>query len=281
MDAHKLDTNVVMVKLNGKDVFYDPGAALTPYGLLPWSETGVAGLRLDKDGGAWIRTMLPDSSASRIVRSADLTLSETGDLEGKLTITFTGLEAMQRRRDEMHEDEADRKKFLEDEAKEHIPAASEVELVNKPDWSSSTPPLIAEFRLKIPGWVSGAGRRALLPVGIFSAAEKRVFEHTERVHPIYFDFPSGKEDDVSISLPAGWEVSSLPPPQNQGTPHVVLYSLKAENDKGKLLLTRKLNVDILLLDKKYYGALRDFFQVVRTGDEEQVVLQPGKATAKN
>ncbi len=281
MDAHKLDTNVVMVKLNGKDVFYDPGAVLTPYGLLPWSETGVAGLRLDKDGGAWIRTMLPDSSASRIVRSADLTLSETGDLEGKLTITFTGLEAMQRRRDEMHEDEADRKKFLEDEAKEHIPAASEVELVNKPDWSSSTPPLIAEFRLKIPGWVSGAGRRALLPVGIFSAAEKRVFEHTERVHPIYFDFPSGKEDDVSISLPAGWEVSSLPPPQNQGTPHVVLYSLKAENDKGKLLLTRKLNVDILLLDKKYYGALRDFFQVVRTGDEEQVVLQPGKATAKN
>jgi hypothetical protein len=280
MDAHKLDTNVVIVKLNGKDVFCDPGAALTPFGLLPWAETGVPGLRLDKDGGAWMTTMLPDSSASRIVRRADLTLSETGDLEGKLTITFTGLEAMQRRQEEMHEDEANRKKFLEDEAKEHIPAGSEVELTNKPDWSSSTPPLIAEFKLKIPGWISGAGRRALLPVGIFSAAEKRVFEHTERVHPIYFDFPSEKEDDVSISLPLGWEVSSLPPPQNQDV-HVVLYSLKAENDKGTLRLTRKLNLSILLLDPKYYSALRNFFQVVRTGDEEQVVLQPGKATANN
>jgi hypothetical protein len=27
--------------------------------------------------------------------------------------------------------------------------------------------------------------------------------------------------------------------------------------------------------------LRNFFQVVRTGDEEQIVLQPGTATAAN
>ena len=71
-------------------------------------------------------------------------------------------------------------------------AAIEVELTNKPDWDSSSASLVAEYKLKIPGWVSGAGRRALLPVGIFSATEKNVFEHEQRVHPIYFEFPSGK-----------------------------------------------------------------------------------------
>jgi hypothetical protein len=30
-----------------------------------------------------------------------------------------------------------------------------------------------------------------------------------------------------------------------------------------------------------YPALRNFFQSVRTGDEEQVVLQPGSSTAVN
>jgi len=278
MDAHKLDSDLVLVKVNGKEVFCDPGAAFTPFGLLMWPETGVPGLRLDKDGGTWIRTMLPESSTSRIVRRADLTLSETGDLEGKLTVTFTGLEAMHRRSEELHEDEADRKKTLEEEAKDYIPAASEVELTNKPDWSSSTPPLVAEFKMKIPGWVSGAGRRELFPVGIFSANEKRVFEHTERVHPIYFEFPSQKEDDVTISLPLGWEVSSLPPAQNQDAKAAV-YILRAENDKGTLHLSRKLNLDLLLLDQKYYSSLRNFFQVVRTGDEEQIVLQPIGATA--
>ena len=279
MDAHKLDSDLVVVKVNGQDVFCDPGAAFTPFGMLMWPETAVPGLRIDKDGGTWIQTMVPDSSASRVLRKADLTLSETGDLEGKLTITYSGLEAMQRRLEELHEDEADRKKFLEDQAKEYIAAASEVELTNKPDWSSSTPPLVAEFKMKIPGWVAGAGRRALLPVGIFSADEKRVFEHTERVHPIYFEFPSQKEDDVTISLPLGWEISSLPPAQNQDAKAAV-YILKAEKDKGSLHLSRKLNLDLVLLDQKYYATLRNFFQVVRTGDEEQIVLQPIATASK-
>jgi Domain of Unknown Function with PDB structure (DUF3857) len=281
MDRTRLDANLVLVKVNGKDVYFDPGAAFTPFGMLEWPETGVQGLRLDKDGGTWVRTMLPDSSASRVERHADLTISnETGGLEGKLTVTFTGLEAMQRRVEERNEDEADRKKLLEDQAKEYIPAASEVELTNKPDWSSSSAPLVAEYKLKIPGWVSGAGRRVLLPVGIFSASEKHVFDHAERTHPIYFRFPFEKLDDVTITLPPGWQVNSLPPePDEGGDGAPVGYTLKVENNKQTLHLTRKLRVDLLLLETKYYPTLRNFFQVVRKGDEQQIVMQPGAPSA--
>jgi hypothetical protein len=280
MDASKLDANVVLVKVNGKDLYFDPGAAFTPFGLLQWGETGVQGLRLDKDGGSWVRTTLPESSESRIEHKATLALSETGDLEGTLTVTYTGLEALQRRVEERNQDESDRQKFLEDEAKEYIPAASEVDLTNKPDWKSSSMSLVAEYKLKIPGWVSSAGRRALLPVGMFSAPEKRVFEHAERVHPIYFEYPFEKVDDVTISLPLGWQVSSLPPAKNQDS-KVVLYELKTEKDKSTLHVNRKLKVDLLLLEAKYYPALRNFFQVVRSGDEEQVVLQPIGTSASN
>ena len=141
-------------------------------------------------------------------------------------------------------------------------------------------PLIAEYSLRIPGWVSGAGRRVLLPVGIFSATEKHVFDHTDRVHPIYFEFPFEKLDDVTIALPLGWQVSRMPPAQDRDG-HVVRYILKVENNQGTLHLNRKLTVDVLLLDAKYYTALRNFFQAVRTGDEEQIVLQPTGASAAN
>lgn len=280
MDAYKLDANLVLVKVNGKDMYFDPGAAFTPFGMLAWSETGVQGLRLDKDGGTWVQTTLPESSESRIERKANLNLSEIGDLEGTLTITFVGLEAMQRRVDERNADDSERQKFLEDEAKEYVPAACEIDLSNKPDWGSSSTPLVTEYKIKIPGWVSGAGRRAMLPVGIFSASEKRVFEHTQRVHPIYFEYPFEKMDDVTITLPVGWQVSSLPPAKAQDG-HVVMYTLKAENDKNTIHLSRKLKVDVLLLEQKYYPALRNFFQSVRSGDEEQVVLQPVGASAGN
>jgi hypothetical protein len=54
-----------------------------------------------------------------------------------------------------------------------------------------------------------------------------------------------------------------------------------ESDAGRLHLARQLNVNFLLLETKYYPALRNFFQVVKTSDDQQVVLQPGRAAASN
>jgi len=280
MEGRRLDANVVVVRVNGKDEFFDPGAAFTPYGMLPWIETGVNGLKMDKDGGSWLQTALPASGLSSIQHKAELKLSDTGDLEGKVTVTYTGLEASHRRVDQRLSDEADHRKFLEQEVKEFVPVGCEVELTNQPDWKSSTPPLVAEYTLKVPGWASGAGRRALLPVGLFGAPEKHLFDHAERVQPVYFQFPFERVDDVSIELPLGWQITTLPAPQKQDG-HIINYSMKAENNKGTLHLTRTLNVDILMLEPKYYGALRNFFQTVRTVDEQQVVLQPAAANASN
>jgi len=280
MERRKLDANVVLVKLNGKDVYFNPGAAFAPFGMLTWSETGTQGLRLDKDGGTWIRTPLPQRSESRIERTAKLRLADTGDLEGKLTITYTGLEAMRRRLEQRHADEVEHKKLLEDELKEQIPAGAEVELTNKPDWIASKTPLVAEFNLKIPGWASNAGKRAVISVGIFTAAEKRIFEHANRVHPIYLEYPFEKLDDVTIEIPAGWRTSSVPVARTQDG-HILMYNLKVEDNNGTLHLTRKLSADAGMFDPKYYTGLRNFFQVVRSGDDEQIVLQPGTAAASN
>ena len=278
MDANKLNANVVLVKVNGKDVYFDPGAAFAPYAMLPWAETGAPGLRLDKDGGSWVQTTLPESSESRIERKADLLLTDSGSLKGHLTITFAGVEAIRLRVEQRHADDAERKKFLEELARALIPATAELDLTNKPDWNSSAPTFVAEYNLNIPGWVSGAGRKVLFPVGIFSASEQHVFDHAERVHPIYFGYPFERKDDVTIALPLGWQVASLPAPHNRVSGPVV-YTLKADNDHGTLHLSRNLAIDVLLLDTKYYAAMRSFFQEVRTGDDEQIVLQPIEANA--
>ena len=281
MESQKLYENVVLVKLNGKDLYFDPGTAFAPYGLLPWIETGVRGLKLDKDGGTWVTTTMPESSASHIERSANLKLiPDTDSLDGKLTITYTGLEAQRRRVEERNEDDANRKKFLEDEAKDYIPTSVDVELTNKPDWASSSNTFVAEFDLKVPGWVTDAGRRALLPMGLFAATEKHLFDHADRLYSIYFQYPSQKIDDVTIELPEGWKVATVPQEQNVDG-RAIVYMSKVTFDQNKLHLTRKLDVNVVLLDQKAYPALRNFFMTVRTGDDQQVVLQPGASSASN
>src|SRR5439155_12129668 len=112
------------------------------------------------------------------------------------------------------------------------------------------------------------------------AIKNHLFEHAMHLLPIYIDFPFQKVDEITIELPAGWQTTSLPAAQNVDA-KVVVYSLKVENDKNKLHLTRKLAVDLLLAEAKYYSSLRSFFQSVRTGDEEQIVLQPGTTVSVN
>ncbi len=278
LNSRELSESVVLVKLDGKDLYFDPGAAFTPFGLLPWDETGVIGMKLDKDGGKWITTSLPESDASRTERKGDLKLLDDGSLEGKLTVTWTGLEGMWRRTEQRNEDDASRKKFLEDEVKNSIALGSEVELTKQPDWKSSDTAFTAEFSLKVPGFASSAGRKALLPASLFAASEKHMFEHSDRAHAIYFEYLFEKIDDITIDLPLGWKAITLPKPVNQDAGSTN-YKLTVEERKGVLLIRREIRSDVLLAPKAAYPALRGFYQVVRSQDDQQIMLQTGGVSA--
>jgi hypothetical protein len=280
MEDRKLNSNLVLVKLNGKDIYFDPGAALTPFGMLTWYETATPGLCLNKDGGTWVTTSLPASKDSRIQHTAKFKLGENGDLQGTIALTYTGLEAMYNRLEVLRSDDVERKKFIEERLKKQIPAAAEIELTNKPDWTSSETPLVAEFNVTIPGWASNAGKRALVPTGIFTEAEKHTFEHSDRVNPIYLQYPYEKDDDVTIELPAGWQAVSVPAPKTEDG-HIVTYSLNVDKTQNSVHMTRKVTWDFLLIESKYYPALRNFFQGVRSGDDQQIVLQPAATAASN
>jgi hypothetical protein len=137
---------------------------------------------------------------------------------------------------------------------------------------------VVEYEMKVPGWVSGAGKRALLPVGLFSAPEKHMFEHASRVFPVYFAFPFQKIDDVSVELPVGWQVGNIPEPVDKDA-KAAEYMLKAEGKNGSLHFKRMLRSDLFMVPAQQYSALRNFYQLVRSGDEQQIVLQPGTASA--
>jgi len=270
-NPYLLNATVVVVSLNGKDLYLNPGNPFAPFGLLPWYEMAVAGLRIGKDDGAWITTTASQPSDAGMERKATLQLNDSGELEGKVTVIFKGLSALRRRIEEQDEDDAERKKFLEDELKSYISVPSEAELTNTPDWNNPSPNLVAEYNLKIPSWTTSAGRRTLLATGLFGGGEKHVFEGMNRVHPIYFSYPYSDVDDITIALPSGSTVTSLPDPQRDDQ-KVCDYNSSAEKTSGSLHLSRTLMVNVGLLDPKFYPALRHFFQTVRNGDDQQVML---------
>jgi hypothetical protein len=276
----QLNAAIAVVRLGGQDVFLAPGVRFAPFGMLPWHETAVKGLRLNEAGGVWVTTPLPPASASRLERKAALHLTADGGLEGSVTLTFTGSDALAQRLEERNEDDTERRRWLEDGIKGAMSGAGEVSLSNTPEWSNGDAPLVAMFSVRLPGWAHLAGSRALVPVDIFAGGNRHVFEHQTRLHSIYFHFPYQLADDVTIDLPAGWKVSSVPQPGSADI-HVADCTWATDGASTSLHLKRDLAINTLLIDAKYYGQVQDFYQAVRrSADAEAVVSIPSGADAR-
>jgi hypothetical protein len=274
MNARELNTCVVLVNLGDSAVFLDPGMPFMPFAYLPWNETAVKGLRLDGDGGQWVNTTLPSAAESRVERKMVGKLAPSGTLEGKVTVTYSGLEASRRRISERNEDATERRKSLEQDLEADVPVGVDVKLTNTPDWTGSETPLVAEFDFRVPGWAAAAGNRSLMPVGLFGGSEKHTFEHSARVHPLYFMFPHQNTDEVAIELPPGWQASSVPKARTADI-KVATYNSSAQVTGGMLSIKRELVLNTIIIQQKHYAQVRDFYQTVRAGDEDQIVITPG------
>ena len=272
LDWEQLSGEVAVVAVEGKELYFDPGTPLCPFGLLAWEKSGVAGLRLDENGGVFIKTPVPEPGQAQVERQAELSLDAEGALTGTLRLAFHGRQALKRRGEASEEDEVARRQKLEDEVKGWLPPAAELELKQMSGWENAEEPLRAEFRLRLAGFASSTGRRWLVPASLFPAQWQERFQQTQRAQPIQLEFPFEHTDEIVIHLPAGAQVESLPKPQNRDS-SLGRYELTLENAGDTLRVRRRLQVKGFAYSREFYSLLRGFFNAVRAGDGEQAVLQ--------
>ncbi|MGB6429706.1 MAG: DUF3857 domain-containing protein [Candidatus Acidiferrales bacterium] len=276
LDERQMDGDVVLVKLNGQDLFLDPAAPHCGFGQLPWPETGVQGLALDDKGGTFVTTTSLKSSDAVVQRTATLQMGDDGWLKGKLVVVFSGQEAMARRQNADDQDDADRAKTLTDEVTSWLAAGATLTLTNQPDWAGSDNPLRAEFDVRTRPVGANAGHRVLLSENFFSDAGLPRFDHPLRVYPIYFDYPWEYRDDVTLTLPLLLEADDLPAPVNHPTPFGT-YQLSCTKEPGALHFERSVTLDGFYYDMQYYAPLRTYFDEARNADQMQVMLEAAGA----
>ncbi len=274
-DEDQLDAEIAVVRLGDDDRYFDPGTPNCPFGMLAWQKTEVPGLKLEKDFGTFITTPRPPSKNAITERRAALHLTEDGTLQGKVEFIFSGLQAIRRRREAMDKDEAQRRKDMEDELKDRLPSNSVVKLENITGLTGTDPALKVEYSMEIPGYAMATGRRLLMPTSVFHVSRQHPFTHAQRKYPIYFGYPSQDVDDITIELPAGYQVESLPQGRKIGS-NVMHYEVGRDSLGTKLHVRRNLSLDAFYFPADYYPSLRRFYDEVRTGDEEQAVVRIGQ-----
>jgi hypothetical protein len=280
LDESQLSAVVIRVKVGVQDYYFDPATRFCPFKFLPWEESGAQGLRVDKSNTLFVTTPQPESKDAVIERKAVLQLDSEGALQGKVQVSFSGQEALRRRIENREKDEAGRRKELEDEMKGWLPAEAAVELKSASNWEGSEESLFAEFAVKVQNLAAFTGHRLLLPPAVFQANRTYPFQNAKRVHAVYFSYPSQVVDEVSIQLPAGYRVESLPAARTKTAPFGS-YAATYEEQGGALRFNRRLVMEGYFIPLQQYSALRLFYDNVRAGDEQQVVLKAEEAAPKN
>ncbi len=281
-DSDQLSANVVWVRSGNQDIYIDPGSKYFAYALLPWYETGVQGLRLEKQGGTNINIPLDPPSDAVRERHADVRIEEDGTLSGKLELTYLRQWGCGLRYDDREEDEAGKKKIIIDEVKSWLPSSATFDITSMTGWDKLDDPIHIEGTLRIPGFATSAGHRVLVPLTFFQAAYAASFQHENRSNAVYFHFPAIEKDSLSVHFPGGYKIETLPSPTHLTPGAAFEYSVATTQDGEVVKVERQLTIGGgIMFPVTNYRVFRSFFNTVKTDDDGQIVLQLAQAAKGN
>jgi hypothetical protein len=267
----QLDSEIARVRLNGKDIFLDPGTRFCPYPLLRWMRTGTAAMDM-ADPGQFISTPGATEDSAFISRSAELKLDPEGVVKGEVRVEFQGLEALEHRLSALDTDDAGRKKELEDEVRLWLPANAKVEMEDAVGWEKEYEPLTAVFNVEVPEFASAAGKRLMVPTALFQPKQKRVLKSGTRRFPVYYNYAFTENDHMNLRLPEGYALETLASPQTAAT-KFARYTTNADATGPYVNLDRSLKFNGIFFQPDRYEELRLFFAKVQAGDELQTVVR--------
>lgn len=268
----QMDAEVALVKLGDRTLCFDPATPFCPFGLIYWSRSNTAAVRYSDNPPAFFTTVVYQPDLALTQREAVFRLDPQGNLAGTVKTTFTGHEALVRRLEHIHDDDAARRKDLEKELADLLPMGAVVTLTKLEDIDTNAPALVVACDVSIPGFATAAGDKMLVPVSPLIGASQYPFQHAERKFPVYFPYPFRDLDDIVLTLPEGFAAEARPSPHKSQNDFSSYSLVCVDEGPQKLHIQRDLVIKKSYFSVFQYPSIKAFFDAARANDSEQVVL---------
>lgn len=272
LSLSQLDDYIVVVVLNGKEIYLDPGQKMCPFGLLHWKHNAASGLRLTDNGPVGGGTPSPVYTASDFERFADLTIDDSGNVKGQAQFSLTGQEALHWRQLALRDGESEVKKQFNEMIRAYMPDGVQAELnhfLALDDYNSTLRAMV-----DLSGSMGTAtGKHSFLPGLFFEAHTSHPFvAQDKRTTLVDVHYPKMEKDEVTYHLPAGSTVETAPQTADVSWPQHAVFKVAAKVSATDVTVARVVAFNFAILPAKEYGDLHDFYQKVAMADQQQLVL---------
>jgi len=249
-------------------MIFDATDPYTPVGDLPDYLQGSWALIIAGSGGGLAKMPLSPPESDELDRDITVSLSETGEITGKIIERAKGQTSSQFRREVRGQSAGDYKKTIEGWLTR---GASGAQLINVQSSDKGVDSFDLDVDFKAANYGQLMQNRLLVFKPVIVGRRHSVYlTESKRTNPIELD-SNMMNEKVIFNLPPGFSVDEVPDAVKLDTAfgkYVTSYEVK----DGKLLFTRSMTTNRALIPANKYTLVKDFFSKIRDAEQAPVVL---------
>ncbi|HWE87646.1 MAG TPA: DUF3857 domain-containing protein [Terracidiphilus sp.] len=261
---------IVVLRIDSKEIYLDPGQKLCPFGVLAWQHTS-SGVYVESAASS---SFTPANSPRDAItaHAADLAVDASGSVSGTVQLVMNGPAALHWRQLNLTADSDEVKKQVIESLQRLLPSGLNPEIAAIK--GLDTPEGFLQVTAKVSGALgSVTGKRVLLPAFLFSSPGERTFvSEDKREAPVDLHYAEQVMDEVTYHLPAGYTVEGAPQSAQLPWPDHAALVVKVTSTPNTIDLKHIFARAFVLLDAKEYPALHDYYGKLAANDQQQVVL---------
>ncbi|OJJ15863.1 hypothetical protein BKI52_36705 [marine bacterium AO1-C] len=260
----KFNHLIAAVRVGTKYYLLDAKDKGYPYQVLPEEDLNGVGLTLESGLPGWIPLKSKEFTRSKAFATVDLTKGKAS-----LSLSWYGQEAYEKR-----------KHLASGKHKNIVPSkitlgTEEISLsdVSTENQSSSSKPLQIKATYKLPETPDLPNILYIKPV-LWNAYISNPFKSPQRFYPIDFNYPFEDTYILTLTIPEGYKMESLPKNIKATTPNgAILFTYQAQVLGNRLQLLTKVKVLQVTIHHQYYGGVKELFSRIVEKHQEMIVLK--------
>ncbi|MFN3969082.1 DUF3857 domain-containing protein [Flavobacterium sp.] len=256
------------VELNGKVILFDATNKYALPNILPIRDLNWFGRLIRKDGSSIQIGLMPQFNSKEVVNIMGQINAE-GQVKGKVRSQYFDYNAFSYR---------DRNSGINNESiVERIEKrnqgleVSDYDMQNRTDLSK---PIVENYAFSTEKNIEIIGDKMYISPFLFFTLEENPFKQETREYPVDFVFPNQDKYLISLTVPEGYVVETLPQPKAVGLPDdLANFKYNVSNNGTQLQLIYSLDINSAIITPEYYEALKSFFKEVVNKQTEKIVLK--------
>ncbi len=226
-------------------------------------------LLVSENGSTIVRTPVYRKEDNLQIRHVKAVIDGNGKLTAKINTTSKGLQ-----QDDLHalinnstpDEQKKRLQHVFSLSNYEVPAFSYLE--NK---EASLPTVSETLDLVANDYASITGKRLFVRPNIVSTYTSKLSETEKRAHDIVYTYAFIDKDTVSLTIPEGYEIESLPSPVTLSNAFGT-YSVSYKIDGRSVLLVRHYERNAGTFPAKDYNSFVDFYNKIYKADQARMVF---------